>query len=85
MGCRWCHTTPVVHIRGAMRCLCGRAECQELMPGGSAQDIACSALLLIAAAVPWPPLQLVIEAIAPGLKEPVHGKGPEAGFHHRQD
>ena len=27
--------------------------------------------------------ELVIEAVAPGLKEPVHGKGPGEGFHHR--
>lgn len=27
--------------------------------------------------------ELVIEAVAPGLKEPVHGKGAGEGFHHR--
>lgn len=27
--------------------------------------------------------ELVIEAVAPGLKEPVHGKGPGEGLHHR--
>lgn len=27
--------------------------------------------------------ELVVEAVAPGLKEPVHGKGPGEGFHHR--
>lgn len=27
--------------------------------------------------------ELVIEAVAPGISEPVHGKGPGEGFHHR--
>lgn len=28
-------------------------------------------------------VQLVVEAVLPALKEPVHGKGPHEGFHHR--
>jgi len=28
--------------------------------------------------------ELVVEGVAPGLKEPVHGKGEHEGFHHRQ-
>jgi putative intracellular protease/amidase len=27
--------------------------------------------------------ELVAEALLPGLKEPVHGKGPGEGLHHR--
>ncbi|EFN59244.1 hypothetical protein CHLNCDRAFT_138237 [Chlorella variabilis] len=28
--------------------------------------------------------ELVVEAVLPALKEPVHGKGPHEGFHHRE-